>query len=50
MEGFIFLLAIIGIGIVILWVRKNDKVPLDGETSGLLAMRTAPSTSKREPE
>jgi len=38
MEGFIFLLAIIGVGIVILWTRQNDKVPLDGETIGLLAM------------
>lgn len=41
MEGFIFLLSIIGIGMVILWARRNDKVPLDGETSGLLAMKTA---------
>ena len=38
MEGFIFLLAIIGVGIVILWARRNDKVPLDGLTTGLLAM------------
>jgi hypothetical protein len=38
MEGLAFLLAIIGVGLVILWARKNDKVPLDGETGGLLAM------------
>lgn len=50
MEGFIFLLAIIGVGMVISWARRNDKVPLDGETSGLLAMRAAPSTCKRERE
>lgn len=39
MEGFIFLLAIIGIGIVILWAKRNDKIPPGGETTGLLAMR-----------
>ena len=50
MEGFIFLLAIIGVGMVILWARRNDKVPLEGETSGLLAMKAAPSTRKRERE
>ena len=50
MEGFIFLLAIIGIGMVILWARRNDKVPLDGETSGLLAMTAAPADRKRERE
>jgi len=38
MEGFVFLLSIIGVGIVILWARRNDKVPLNGGTTGLLAM------------
>ncbi|MBF0324547.1 hypothetical protein [Magnetospirillum moscoviense] len=50
MEGFILLLSIVGIGIVILWARRNDKVPLDGETTGLLAMGTAGPKRKRERE
>jgi hypothetical protein len=46
MEGFIFLLSIIGVGVVILWARRNDKVPLDGQTTGLLAM-TSPKPDQR---
>lgn len=38
MEGFAFLLAIIGIGFVILWAMRNDHVSLGGKTFGLLAM------------
>ena len=48
MEGFILLLAIIGVGVVIVWARRNDKVPLDGETTGLLAMtKTKTKTGPR---
>jgi hypothetical protein len=47
MEGFTLLLSIIGIGIVILWARRNDKVPLDGETTGLLAMAKTKSSKPR---
>ena len=46
MEGSVFLLAIIGVGIVILWARRNDKVPPDGLTTGLLAM-TQPKQGPR---
>ena len=46
MEGFILLLAIVGVGIVIIWARRNDKVPLDGQTTGLLAM-TIPKPGPR---
>jgi len=53
MEGFVFLLAIIGVGIVILWARRNDKVGLGEETTGLLAMtneaRKAPAKPRRGP-
>ncbi len=49
MEGFIFLLSIIGIGIVILWAKCNDKVPPDGETTGLLAMGTPRHEQKPNP-
>lgn len=47
MEGFIFLLSIIGIGVVILWTKRNDKVPPHGETTGLLAM--TPPGHERKP-
>ena len=49
MEGFIFLLTIIGVGIVILWTRQNDKVQLEGETSGLLAMTNETINTKTAP-
>jgi len=46
MEGFVFLMAIIGIGLVILWARRNDKVPLNGATTGLLAMTEGKRVSR----
>lgn len=49
MEGFIFLLSIIGIGVVILWSKRNDKVLPDGETTGLLAMGTPRHEQKPSP-
>jgi hypothetical protein len=39
MDGVYFLLAIIGVAIVVLWAFRNDRVRPDGATSGLLAMR-----------
>lgn len=38
MEGLYFLTAIIAVGVVILWSKANDQVPMDGKTSGLFAM------------
>lgn len=38
MDGIAFALAIVAVGVIILWARSNDKVPVDGETTGLLAM------------
>lgn len=39
--GFFFLGSIIAIFIVLDWFSKNDGVPEDQRTSGLLAMRMA---------
>lgn len=39
MEGVTFLLSIVIVGIIIFWSWKNDHVPIDGKTSGILAMR-----------
>ena len=42
--GILYLIATIGIGIVVVWSLKNDDVPLGGKTTGVLAMReTEPS-------
>ncbi|MDP6517378.1 MAG: hypothetical protein QF926_12270 [Alphaproteobacteria bacterium] len=40
MGGLVFLIAIIGVAMVIRWSMKYDKVAPDGETAGLLAMKT----------
>ena len=39
MDSVLFLLAVIGIVVVITWSVMNDRVPLNGRTHGLLAMR-----------
>ena len=39
MDSLLFLLAIIGIVVVVAWSVINDRVPFDGRTRGLLAMR-----------
>ena len=39
MDSVLFLLAIIGIIVVVAWSVMNDRVPFDGRTRGLLAMR-----------
>jgi len=39
MDGVLFLLAVIGIVVVVAWSVMNDRVPFDGRTRGLLAMR-----------
>ena len=38
MNGIYFLCFLVAFGVVFHWARKNDKVPLDGRTSGLLRM------------
>ncbi len=37
--GLLFLIATIGIGVIVMWSLKNDDVPLGGKTTGLLAIR-----------
>ncbi|MCG8693436.1 MAG: hypothetical protein MI806_19710 [Minwuiales bacterium] len=37
--GLLFLAAIIGVAVVLIWSLKNDNVPNDGKTTGLLAMK-----------
>ena len=39
MDSVLFLLAIIGIVVVVAWSVMNDRVASDGRTRGLLAMR-----------
>jgi len=39
MSGVYFLLAIIGVGIIIVWYIQNDNVPPGQPTRGLLRMR-----------
>lgn len=42
--GLLFLSAIIGVAVVLMWSLKNDKVPNDGKTTGLLAMKEPPDS------
>ena len=37
--GLLFLAAIIAVAVVLIWSLKNDNVPNDGKTTGLLAMK-----------
>ena len=39
MDSVLFLFAVIGIVVVVAWSVMNDRVPFDGRTRGLLAMR-----------
>ena len=39
MDSILFLLAVVGIVVVVAWSVANDGVPLRGRTRGLLAMR-----------
>ncbi len=39
MDSVLFLLAVVGIVVVVAWSVMNDRVPLNGRTRGLLAMR-----------
>jgi hypothetical protein len=52
MDSLLFLLAVIGIIVVVAWSVMNDRVPFDGRTRGPLAMRddapAEPSVSQSE--
>ena len=51
MDSILFLLAVIGIVVVVAWSVMNDNVPSNGKTRGLLAMRETPiEPGASEPE
>jgi hypothetical protein len=50
MSGILFLIALIGILIVVMWEITNDRVDLAGETRGLLRMRKERPTARNEEE
>ena len=41
MDGIFFFCALVGIVVVVIWSVRNDRVPMNGRTRGLLAMRDA---------
>lgn len=47
MDGLFFLSSILGIGLVMWWVLKNDGVRPDGPTTGMFAMTPASDLLKR---
>jgi hypothetical protein len=54
MSGLYFLGSIIAVFIVFVWFIRNDKVPADQQTTGLLAMKlpdpnAPPLKKKRRP-
>jgi hypothetical protein len=53
MSGLYFLGSIIAVFVVFVWFSRNDKVPTDQQTTGLLAMKlpdaNPPPPKKRRP-
>lgn len=39
MDGLLFVLSVIGVGLVMWWLVKNDSITGNGSTMGLFAMR-----------
>jgi hypothetical protein len=50
MSGIIFLVALIGVLVVVMWEITNDRVDLSGETRGLLRMRKEQPTAGNDEE
>ena len=50
MSGILFLIALIGIFVVVMWEITNDRVGLTGETRGLLRMRKERPAAGNEEE
>jgi hypothetical protein len=48
MSGILFLIALIGILVVVMWEIINDRVDLTGETRGLLRMRKERPAARNE--
>lgn len=38
MDGLLFLFGVLSIVVIVAWEIANDRVPPDGQTTGLLAM------------
>jgi hypothetical protein len=47
MDGLYFLMSVVGIGAIMYWALRNDRVPPDKPTSGLFAMISGASLLKR---
>ncbi len=48
MDGLLFLASIIAMGLVMAWVRQNDRVGERQATSGLFALRSAAAPRARK--
>ena len=48
MQGLYFLVFIVAFVVLFYWARKNDKVPLDRKTTGLLRMKDASAVDEHE--
>lgn len=48
MSGILFLIALIGILVVVMWEITNDRVDLTGEMRGLLRMRKERTAARNE--
>lgn len=48
MSSILYMLALLGIAIVVVWSVKNDKIPDDKPTVGLLAMKHDPESENNE--
>lgn len=48
MESIYYLFGLLGIGVILFWSIQNDKLPPDGKTKGLLAMKDPDEEDKVE--
>lgn len=48
MDGLFYLFGLLGIGLILFWSIQNDKLPPDGKTKGILAMRDPDKEEKVE--
>lgn len=49
MEGLLFLVECIGIGLIVFWILQNEAAGPGGRTSGLFAMRSDAPERKAKP-
>lgn len=48
MDGVLFLLSVIGIGMIMWWMSQNDRIAADKPTHGLLAMRDGVAARRKK--